>query len=286
MTQLGHRCPPAGFHCQHRRPGVVRRVGKYLPRRAACTIITLTLCVTTSCSSLAMRARSSSMARRVAASCSARSRRIRSLACIALLKTVIETSETSTSRAARRHDPAGAAPSAGRCGPSGGSAGPGWPEQPEDSSGMTRRCHVPERHGHEHARRGHAQQRRVAEPAVCHRRGGGENHGQEGDIRGVPAGHEHAEHQHQERCQRKAPARRERHRRDHGSRDRPPRNRASRPGRRPERIQPSIDRQPAGRARVAGVAEPRGGHRRRHDERGKRHIDEDSAPRQHSTRFS
>src|SRR5581483_2248369 len=37
----------------------------------ACTIITLTLCVTTSCSSLAIRARSSSMARLVAASCSA-----------------------------------------------------------------------------------------------------------------------------------------------------------------------------------------------------------------------
>ena len=36
----------------------------------ACTTITLTLCVTTSCSSLAMRARSTSMARWVAAWCS------------------------------------------------------------------------------------------------------------------------------------------------------------------------------------------------------------------------
>ena len=42
-------------------------------RRAApaCTTITLTLCVTTSCSSLARRARSSASARLVAASCSA-----------------------------------------------------------------------------------------------------------------------------------------------------------------------------------------------------------------------
>ena len=34
VTELGHRRPPARLYGQHRRPGLIRRLGQDLPRRA------------------------------------------------------------------------------------------------------------------------------------------------------------------------------------------------------------------------------------------------------------
>ena len=72
VAQFGQRRTAAGLHREQRLPGLGRGSPVRTWRAApACTTMTLTLCVTTSCSSLAIRARSSSRARRVAAWCSA-----------------------------------------------------------------------------------------------------------------------------------------------------------------------------------------------------------------------
>ena len=161
-------------------------------RRAApaCTTIMLTLCVTTSCSSLARRARSSASARLVAASCSAWAWRSRA--------------PESPARRAHR-----------------------WTTSPTIMIGMKISSDVA-RAGmgsvvsakstiSQYGRQGHAEQRGAAVPAVHDGRVGGERHDEEDDKRraavGVDGvGSDDGGHDRPERSQRKDPAQRQRRR--------------------------------------------------------------------------
>ena len=163
MTQLGHGRPPAGLDRKQRRPGLVGGRASTCRAAPACTIITLTLCVTTSCSSLAMRARSSSSARRVAASCSACSRSSRACESPAWRRHgSIALPATRTARAA----------AASRC----------WPQLRHRASAA---CRSP-------ADRPLAcEHRRAVEPAVRERGIGGQDHHDHGDhgFPGTGRGH-------------------------------------------------------------------------------------------------